>query len=42
MGSEMCIRDSYNVEISQKVARFINADDTLEYYIALEPDSSFG
>ena len=33
---------NYYVEISQKVARFINADETLEYYIALEPDSSFG
>ena len=33
---------NYDVEISQKVARFINTDEKLEYFIALEPDSTFG
>tara|TARA_B100001250_G_scaffold142401_1_gene121848 strand:- start:321 stop:983 length:663 start_codon:yes stop_codon:yes gene_type:complete len=36
------IPGTYNVEVSQRVARFTNNGLTLEYYIALEPDSTFG
>ena len=36
------IPGTYNVEVSQRVARFSNTGLKLEYYIALEPDSTFG
>ena len=34
---------TYEVVVSQKLlSRFVNADKDLTYYIALEPDSTFG
>ena len=36
------IPGTYDVEISERVARFCNNSLKLEYYIALEPDSTFG
>ena len=35
------LKGSYSVELYHKAARFINSSDSLEYIIALEPDSSF-